>query len=199
MSAAACGQSKHEHDSVSKSHIHADGLPATRALIALCYSKCMKLYFLRHGAAVESEEWTGDDADRPLTADGRKALEREAKMFARLDLEPERIISSPLARAKETAEIIGERLDIRDRVIHDDRLADSFDLKRLSEVVKENADAECLMLVGHEPSLSHVIGELTGGTNVDLKKGGLARIDLADASSLSGDLVWLIPPKVLQA
>jgi phosphohistidine phosphatase len=120
-------------------------------------------------------------------------------MFARLDLEPEHIISSPLTRAKETAEILADRLDMRDRVVHDDRLADSFDVKRLSDVLKEYDDADCLMLVGHEPSFSQVIGELTGGTRVDLKKGGLARIDLADASSLSGDLVWLIPPKILQA
>jgi phosphohistidine phosphatase len=159
----------------------------------------MRLYFLRHGAAVESEEWTGDDADRPLTADGRKALERETKMLARLDLEPEHIISSPLVRAKETADIVGERLDLRDRIVHDDRLADSFDSERLRDVLREYADAQCLMLVGHEPYFSRVIGDLTGGTRVDLKKGGLARVDLVDTSALSGDLVWLIPPKVLQA
>jgi phosphohistidine phosphatase len=157
----------------------------------------MKLYFLRHGIAADREEWDGDDAQRPLTADGRKSLEREAKTLARLDIEPDRIITSPLARAKETAEIIAQRLDLRDRIVEDDRLAESFDVNRLAEIVRECSDVDCLMFVGHEPDFSRTIGQITGGARVDLKKGGIARVDLPDSSTLAGELLWLVPPKLL--
>jgi phosphohistidine phosphatase SixA len=52
------------------------------------------------------------------------------------------------------------------------------------------------MLVGHEPNMSATIGHLVGGARLDLKKGGLACIDLPDPASRAGALLWLIPPKV---
>ncbi len=124
-------------------------------------------------------------------------MEREAKGMEDLNVSPDRIITSPLKRAKETAKIVAERLQLENKLVEDDRLADSFDAGRLAEILRENGDTETLMFVGHEPDFSETIGELIGGASVDLKKGGLARIDLDDASSTHGDLVWLIPPKAL--
>jgi phosphohistidine phosphatase len=155
----------------------------------------MKLYFLRHGVAVESGEWDGDDASRPLTDDGRKAMEREAKAIEELGIDPDRIITSPLTRAKQTAEIVAQRLNAK--IVEDDRLAGDFDEQALSLILRNHSDAKALMLVGHEPDFSRTIGELIGGGRVDLKKGGLARVDLRDTSSLDGELVWLVPPKLL--
>ena len=157
----------------------------------------MKLYFLRHGIAADREEWTGDDASRPLTSEGRKCMDREAKGMEDLNLCPDRIITSPLKRAKETAQIVAERLHLEDKLVEDQRLADSFDAARLSEILSENDSAASIMLVGHEPDFSETIGEVIGGASIDLKKGGLARIDLHDASATRGELVWLIPPKAL--
>lgn len=155
----------------------------------------MKMYFLRHGVAVESDEWQGDDATRPLTSDGRKAMEREAKAIAQMEIEPELLITSPLARAKETAAIAGEELKMEP--IEDKRLAGGFGMQALSQILREHADARSIMLVGHEPDFSGVIGELIGGGRVEIKKGGLARVDVDGASLQSGKLVWLIPPKAL--
>lgn len=155
----------------------------------------MKLYFLRHGAAVDPDEWQGDDASRPLTPDGRKAMEREAKAMECMNLRPDLIISSPLKRAKETARIVAARLKLEGRVIEDRRLAESVDVNVIGELLRANGDAQEIMFVGHEPDFSRTIGQLVGGARIDLKKGGLARIDLAESSSSSGDLVWLIPPK----
>ncbi len=156
----------------------------------------MKLYLLRHGMA-DRDEWHGSDAERPLTSEGRKCMEREAKAMEDLGVCPDRIITSPLTRAKETAQIVAERLHLEDKLVEDTRVANSFDVERLAEIVRENDEAQSLMFVGHEPDFSETIGELVGGARVGLKKGGLARIDLSDSSSTRGDLVWLLPPKAL--
>lgn len=159
----------------------------------------MKLYFLRHGIAADPEEWSGDDAQRPLTAQGRKCMEHEAKALAKLGMEPDRIVTSPLKRAKETAKIVAERLGLEDKLVEDERLGGDFDVQRLGALLGDHPDAQSLMLVGHEPDFSHTIGQLIGGARIDLKKGGLARVDLADATAREGELVWLLPPKVLGA
>lgn len=54
------------------------------------------------------------------------------------------------------------------------------------------------MVVGHEPDFSAMIGGLTGGSRVEMKKGGLARVDLASPSSSDGTLVYLLPPRALR-
>lgn len=155
----------------------------------------MKIFFLRHGAAVERDEWEGDDAARPLTADGRKAMEREAKTIAQLEIEPDIIITSPLARAKETAAIVAGQLKMKP--VEDARLAGDFGANALTQILREHADAQAVMLVGHEPDFSRTIGELIGGGRMHVKKGGLVRVDVDGASLQPGELVWLIPPKAL--
>jgi phosphohistidine phosphatase len=157
----------------------------------------MRLYFLRHGVAVEADEWSGPDFDRPLTGDGVKLMTREAKTIAALNLELDVILTSPLVRAKQTAAIVAEKLDIADRLIEDERLGAGFGPNRLVDILAEYAGANAILLVGHEPGMSRTIAHLAGGVAVDVKKGSLARVDLADPATLQGELVWLIPPKVL--
>jgi phosphohistidine phosphatase len=156
----------------------------------------MKLYFLRHGEAGEPSEWAGDDALRPLTDEGRKRMAREARTLERLDLGVDRVISSPLVRALQTAEIVASALRRRDRLVEDSRLGPGFGPDRLAEMLKENKASRDLLLVGHEPSMSATIGHLTGGT-VTLRKGGLARVDVPDRAQLRGTLDWLFPPRLL--
>jgi len=63
--------------------------------------------------------------------------------------------------------------------------------------LRYHRDADAIMLVGHEPSMSETISRVVGGGEIDLKKGGLACFEVRDADSLHGRLLWLIPPKVL--
>jgi broad specificity phosphatase PhoE len=74
----------------------------------------VKLYFLRHGAAVDAEAWDGDDASRPLTSDGRKSMEREAKAMDELDLQ----------------------LDLESRLIEDRRLSEAVDANVVAEMLR---------------------------------------------------------------
>jgi phosphohistidine phosphatase len=159
----------------------------------------MKCYFLRHGIAVEPESWTGSDFDRPLTREGRERMEREAKAIAELSLGLERIVTSPLLRAKETAEMLASRLGMRGQVHEDTRLADGFNTDRLNAILSAHADAEAIVLVGHEPSMSLTIGRTIGSANIELKKAALAGVELPHHTSTSGTLFCLIPPKVLVA
>ena len=157
----------------------------------------MKLYFLRHGIAMERPEWKGDDAERPLTKEGREKMARSAAVLARLDLELDAILTSPLARARQTAELVAEALHAKDQLMQESRLGLGFDREQLAEILREQAGCENLMLVGHEPDFSQTISALIGGGRIVCKKGGLACVELIDRMSLKGELLWLLPPRLL--
>ena len=72
----------------------------------------LKIYFLPHGIAAEPGDWKGNDSDRPLTDDGRECMAREGKAIRKLDLALDAIVTSPLARARETAEMVASALKI---------------------------------------------------------------------------------------
>lgn len=155
----------------------------------------MKCYFLRHGLAGDAERWEGSDEDRPLTDEGKARMAREAATIAALDLDIDVIISSPLRRARQTAAIVAEALDVK--VESDARLGIAFDANALHDILGERRDCEGLMLVGHEPGMSLTIGAVIGGGQVAMKKGGLACVALDAPGAFRGELLWLLPPKVL--
>lgn len=158
----------------------------------------LSLYFLRHGQAGNRADWRGGDAQRPLTVEGTRRMERAAAAIAKLGLGLDLIISSPLARAHQTAEIVATALGAPTRLITDNRLAPGFGPTQLARIVGEHRQAKSLMLVGHEPDFSETIGQVTGGSRIVVKKGALACVRIDDPTSRQGTLVWLIPPKVLQ-
>ena len=156
----------------------------------------MQLFFLRHGRADRSA-WQGDDVQRPLTPQGRARMQQQAQQLNRLGLTVDYVLSSPLVRAVQTAEIVVAALTIKHRLVLDDRLRPGFDLAKLETVLTDHTTAHKLMLVGHEPDFSTVIGRLIGDGQVICKKGGLARVDLDAPHALRGTLVWLLPPRAL--
>lgn len=157
----------------------------------------MILYFLRHGQAGQRDEWKGDDGLRPLTKQGMKSMVKTADLLADLKLGLDLVITSPLARAFQTADIVSDRLKLGEQLIQDDRLAPGFGIDDLALVLQDHVEAQALMLVGHEPDFSITIGALIGGGRVVCKKGGLARVDITSTDPLQGELVWLVPPKLL--
>ncbi len=157
----------------------------------------MKVYFLRHGKAESRSEWQGRDADRPLTAAGEGELRREAKVLRDMDLAIDVVVTSPLARARRTAEIVAEDLGLQDRLVEDERLAPGFDVRRLEQVLAAHGPAESVMVVGHEPDFSATVAELIGGGEIVMKKGGLARVDVTAPVAGGGELVWLLTPPLL--
>ena len=154
----------------------------------------MQLIFFRHGPAGSRADWQGADGERPLTDDGRAVVTQVAGLLARAGIGVDAVLTSPLARARQTAEIAAAALGCDDRLADDERLGHGLDRKRLAAIVAEHAGAQALMLVGHEPDFSTIIAQITGGTVV-LKKAGVARVDL-DEQTMRGVLVWLLPPRV---
>ena len=153
----------------------------------------LRLYFLRHGKAWSRVDWREDDAQRPLTDSGEAVTRAEARAMKAMGLAPDVIVTSPLARARRTAEIVAEELGLSARLVEDRRLAYGFDAGGLREIVAREAPVASLMVVGHEPDFSDTIAELTGG-RVALKKGGLARVDVEGPRLDDGILAWLVTP-----
>ena len=149
----------------------------------------MQLYFLRHGEA-DWPGWTKPDDERPLTDFGKKEVRQVAKFLDRLKVKPDLIVTSPLPRALQTAEIAAEELKTKLR--QDEALEPGFGISELSTVLKRHR-SKVLMLVGHEPDFSSVISALTGGF-VKMSKAGVALIDI-DPETEKGRLLWLFPPK----
>ena len=149
----------------------------------------MELYFLRHGEA-DWPEWKKSDDERPLTKRGKREMRDVAKFLDRLKVRPDLIVTSPLPRAAQTAEIAADYLKAKLR--KDELLAPGFGPSKLRTVLKRHR-AKVLMLVGHEPDFTQVISELTGAS-LKLSKGGGALLDV-DPESEEGKLLWLFPPK----
>src|SRR4029077_11167012 len=122
-------------------------------------SSIMKLCFLRHGEA-DWPDWDKPDDERPLTERGRKEMKRVAKLLERLKFSADAILTSPLPRASQTAEIVAERLGIDLKT--ESALAHGFNLERLRRLITR-FECECVIVVGHEPGFSEVVKELTGG------------------------------------
>ncbi len=157
----------------------------------------MKLYFLRHGLAHDRQDWKGDDPERPLTGEGEERMTRSAATIASLDLKLEAILTSPLTRAHQTASIMAEALRARDKLHVDNKVGPGFDVASLAAILADHPGFESLMLVGHEPSFSETISALIGGGRIVCKKGGLACVKVNDPAALEGELLWLIPPRLL--
>ena len=153
----------------------------------------MHLYFLRHGPADSKAHWSGHDEERPLTEDGRAVVLASARLLVRTNVVLAAILTSPLVRARQTAEIAAAELNAG-AAVDDSRLAPGFDRKRLTALLANHRGAQSLLLVGHEPDFSRTIRELTGG-EVVCKKGGIARVDI-DEGTIRGELVWLLPPLI---
>jgi phosphohistidine phosphatase len=150
----------------------------------------MQLYFLRHGEA-DWPDWRKSDDERPLTKRGKKEMHEIAAFLVRLKVCPNVILTSPLPRAAQTAEIAAEHLDVKCR--EEQQLAPGFGPAELEQIINKHSP-ESLMIVGHEPDFTRTISALTGAS-LKLSKGGVALLDV-DLSSQKGRLLWLFPPKI---
>lgn len=163
----------------------------------------MELYIVRHAIAVDHGDpaYPNDD-DRPLTPEGIHKFRLAARGLSEIGAKPKRIVSSPLARALQTAEIL------RDVVVPDQEITVSPALHPstpFADVVKaiRKFGDDAIAVVGHEPHLSGLTSYLLlGGGHpaaIEFKKGAVARIVFADGPAAgAGVLEWLIQPAALR-
>jgi len=161
----------------------------------------MDLYILRHGEAGTRVSITLKDSERALTIAGRKEVVGVSKCLRELNLKFDKIITSPLKRAHETAQIVSEELgslNLEDwnELKPEGSRADLY--KRLAKFRQDST----LLICGHEPYLSTMISELIGGTGATkilLKKCGIARVRVNTfVPKPSGELRWLLTPRILK-
>jgi phosphohistidine phosphatase len=161
----------------------------------------MMLYVVRHAIA-EDAPAGGDDAARKLTPAGRRKMRAAAAGLRALRVAPAVVLASPLARALETARIVVAAL------------RDAPPLRELPALAPDVAPADTLkalrlfgrsqqvMIVGHEPNLSHTIALLLAGAAdgaaVELRKGACAALELTAFAPRGATLRWLLQPRALR-
>jgi phosphohistidine phosphatase len=157
----------------------------------------MRLFFLRHGIAEPGHSGLRD-FDRQLTAEGRAELEDVARGMRRLKVRPDPLLSSPLVRARQTAEAVAPLLGATVEIADELRSGASFEA--FQQLARRYGAAESLMFVGHEPDFSETAAALIGadGEGLVLKKAGLIRVDLDGRFERGqGRLRWLLTPHQL--
>jgi phosphohistidine phosphatase len=163
----------------------------------------MNLYFMRHGIAADRAAGaTADDRSRMLTPKGVKRIEKEAQGMLRLSLSFDRILSSPLERARETAKIVAQALQLEDRLEEFEQLEPGHSARDLLSGLANYAGKKQILLIGHEPLLSQTVSFLLSekaGAQIELKKGGLCCLELdAVPPRKSATLQWALAPKHLR-
>jgi phosphohistidine phosphatase len=151
-----------------------------------------QLILLRHGVAEPHGTVGIADDDRRLTPKGEKKLEAVGEGLVRLGYEFDRIFTSPLPRARQTAEVVAERLDEEDRVENVEILRPGNSASSIRDWVVTRPEKR-VMLVGHNPNLTELLGLLIGFEGLelpfDLAKGGLAVLSSNDGESFRLELL----------
>jgi len=150
-----------------------------------------QLWLLRHGEAVPHE--SKPDADRELTARGERQAIAAGEGLARLGLEFAACYTSPKIRARDTARLACRALNIEP--VETEALANGFAREDALELLYAHGDDGRVLVVGHEPSFSQVVHDLTGG-RVDFKKGGVIAVRVERGS---GELLALLRPRELES
>jgi phosphohistidine phosphatase len=160
------------------------------------------LYLMRHGIAVADQSGVGSDSERPLTPKGLKRMERAARGLRRLRISFDTILTSPLVRARQTAQIVAETLGLEGELEEISELAPERSVDHLISALARFNDREHLLLVGHNPLLIRAFSFFISGKDnleIELKKGGLCCIEIDGLPPGSpGTLQWLLTPKQLR-
>ena len=158
-----------------------------------------QLFLIRHGVAEERGDAWPDDAKRPLSEDGIERFQRSARGLARLDVWIDVVLTSPLVRARQTADIVASAFDPRPSIITIESLAPGGSYASLVADLEKHGRKTRIALVGHEPGIGELAARLIGSRHsFEFKKGAVCRIDVDEIPPVGpGDLRWFLTPKVM--
>lgn len=161
----------------------------------------MKIFFIRHAEAIEYETSTVTlDEYRFITPNGRKVTKEIVKHLKEKFLGLEKIFTSPLTRAVQTAEIFADELNFEGEVELVDELKNEAATSTFQQLIKDTAELnDSIALVGHEPKMSFLLKLYTGLTelNFDFKKSGVCLVEF-DIKSGAGTLKWYFNPETME-
>lgn len=162
----------------------------------------MQIYLLRHGIAVERTEHDGPDEERALTGEGRRKVRCVAKAMRAMSLSLDLILTSPLVRAVQTAEIVAEALRIKKRLQVTDFLTPNVPTeKQIAWLKTLRPRGGQVLLVGHEPNFSELTSHLLAGHRkvmIDFKKAGLCKVTAEPIAPGGATLEWLLTPRQME-
>ena len=159
-----------------------------------------ELYIVRHAIAAErGDDWPDDDK-RPLTEKGIARFEEGVAGLSWLDVGLDEIFSSPLVRARQTADLLAARLPEHPAVRIVDELAPGHEIAAVIAELGKRVKRRRVAIVGHEPELGELAASLIGAPRaLQFRKGGVCRIDVDGlGSTRAGTLIWFLPPKILR-
>jgi len=158
----------------------------------------MEIYILRHGIAEDGHAGQ-PDSERALTPEGKKKLRATLRTARDAGMNPTLVMTSPLRRAVQTAQIAAEVLDYKGEILRTKALAPSSSPRGVWDEVRVHKDERQILLAGHEPLFSSLAAFLLGTPNLqtDFKKGAIVRIDVERfAAEAHGILKWMLVPKL---
>ncbi len=160
-----------------------------------------ELYLIRHAVAEERSDAWPDDAKRPLTPDGMSRMRKTVRGLSRLGVAIDVVLTSPLVRARQTADIVAGGLEPKPTLVTIESLAPGGTFAALVADLEKHARKSRIALVGHEPGIGEIAARLIGSRHAfEFKKGAVCRIDLDVLPPAGpGDLRWFMPPRVLRA
>jgi phosphohistidine phosphatase len=160
----------------------------------------MDLFILRHGQAGQKST-SSKDFDRSLTVEGQQEIVKISNALNSFEIEFDHIYTSPLVRAKQTAEIVSESLKFRGNIQEVVALKPECNKAELYTMLSKLKQDSMSIIVGHQPYLSELICEAISQSScrINLKKGGLARLKIISTiPKIKGELRWLLTPKLLK-
>jgi phosphohistidine phosphatase len=163
----------------------------------------MRLYIVRHAIAIPHGTPGVAEQDRYLTDEGIKKMKLAAAGLQRIGAVPELVLSSPLVRAHQTAEILLAAYERKIPLTLTAHLAPGGSREALYDQIRENENLGSVMLVGHQPSLGEIAGDIAWDSSEDyleFKKGGTCAIDLHQLNPVPrGSLRFFLTPAILRS
>jgi phosphohistidine phosphatase len=160
----------------------------------------MRLVIIRHAVAVPRETPDMPDDERPLTAKGRKRFREAARGLAASLRRPEALLTSPLPRARQTAQIAAKAWGKLEPTDTPALAGGTFE--ELALALAPYGEKDTVAIVGHEPDLSELLARLLGTPHAErltFRKGGAALVEVKGPLPDGGSLVWYLPPRILRA
>lgn len=159
----------------------------------------MLIYFLRHASAGQSMTNPKKDEKRPLDKEGIEQCGVVGRALSAMDVQVDVLISSPLKRAAQTAALVGNELSYEGKIQFEDALRPGSTFSDFRRMLEKYAKQEAIMVVGHNPNLSEFLGRIISEAGceaeVDLRKGAIARTEMARNSAT---LQWCLTPKLVR-
>ena len=161
----------------------------------------LEVYLIRHGVAHERGKDWPDDSKRPLTPEGITRLRKAARGLNAIGVGFDQIVTSPLVRTRQTADVFSEELKSKPPIVTSDALAPAGSSASVIQEIAKHVRKARVAFVGHEPNLGELAALLIGSrVPLEFKKGGIARIDFDMLPPKgAGMLRWFLTPKMLRA